>query len=70
MGTNKKISMEDVRQFSADDLKTRIQQENEKLTRSTFSHKVTGLDNPASIRAIRRDIARLNTELSSRKQKA
>ncbi len=62
--------MEDVRQFSADDLKTRIQQENEKLTRSTFSHKVTGLDNPASIRAIRRDIARLNTELSSRKQKA
>ena len=37
------------------------------LSKMKFSHGVTNLENPLQIRTIRRDIARINTYLSSAK---
>jgi large subunit ribosomal protein L29 len=37
------------------------------LSKMKFSHGVTNLENPLQIRSLRRDIARINTYLSSAK---
>jgi len=66
MGVNKKINHEDVIQFVTDDLVAKIAGDSAELKRLKFNHTVTPLDNPSSIRAKRRDIARLKTELTKR----
>jgi large subunit ribosomal protein L29 len=68
MGVNKKLNKEDIRQFVTEDLIARINSEKEELKRLKFNHAVTTLSNPLSIRAKRRDIARLITELNKRKK--
>ena len=67
MGVNKKINHEDIRQFVTDDLVVKISTDTAELKRLEFNHAVTPLDNPVSIRAKRRDIARMKTELTKRK---
>ncbi len=66
MGVNKKINHEDIRQFVTDDLVVKIATDTAELKRLEFNHAVTPLDNPVSIRAKRRDVARLKTELAKR----
>jgi len=51
-------------------LNDRITAERMSLTKTVFAHAVTPLDNPMSIRIQRRSIAKLLTEVSSRKAKA
>ena len=38
----------------------------EKLAQMKLKHTVTPLENPSQIKAVRRDIARLNTEIRQR----
>ena len=45
------------------DLKARIQEDKLRLKKSWSSHAISPLENPMSIRGLRQDIARLNTEL-------
>ena len=66
MGVNKKINHEDVRQFVTEDLAARITADKAALDKLKFSHAVSSLDNPASIRVKRRDVARLITEMAKR----
>lgn len=66
MGANKKLNQEDIKQFVAEDLVAKIATDSAELKRLEFNHAVTPLDNPLSIRAKRRDIARLKTELTKR----
>jgi large subunit ribosomal protein L29 len=68
MGVNKKLNKKDVQQFVTDDLVAKIGSDKEELKRLKFNHAVTTLGNPASIRAKRRDVARLATELNKRKK--
>lgn len=68
MGVNKKINHEDVKQFVTEDLVAKIATEKAELKKLKFNHAVSSLDNPAGIRAKRRDVARLITELAKRKQ--
>lgn len=68
MGANKKLNQEDIKQYVTDDLVSKISTDNAELKRLKFNHAVTTLDNPASIRAKRRDVARLLTELTARKK--
>ncbi len=68
MGVNKKISQKDIQQFVTEDLTAKIGEEKGVLQRTKFTHAITTLDNPASIRAKRRDVARLLTELNKRKK--
>jgi len=67
MGVNKKLNKEDIKQFVADDLTAKISADKEELKKLKFNHTVSTLGNPASIRAKRRDVARLLTELNKRK---
>ncbi|HEY8955558.1 LSU ribosomal protein L29P [Chitinophaga ginsengisegetis] len=52
--------------LSEQDLKEKISAEELRLKKMTFGHAITPIENPMSIRAVRRDIARMNTELRKR----
>ena len=45
------------------DLKSRIQEDELRLKKLSFGHAVSPLENPMNIRAVRKDLARLKTEL-------
>ena len=45
------------------DLKARIQEDELRLKKLEFAHAISPLENPMSIRDLRRDVARLKTEL-------
>lgn len=55
-----------IKGLSTDDLKVRIQEDELRLKKLEFAHAISPLENPMSIRSLRRDIARLKTELNSR----
>ena len=67
MGVNKKLNKEELKQFVADGLTATISADKEERKKLKFNHTVSTLGNPASIRAKRRDVARLLTELNKRK---
>lgn len=48
------------------DLNARIQEDELRLKKLEFGHAITPLENPMSIRALRRDVARLKTQLKKR----
>lgn len=56
--------------FSKEDLIARIQEDELRLKKLSFAHVITPLENPMSIRGIRRDIARMKTELKKRESVA
>jgi large subunit ribosomal protein L29 len=56
----------DLKGLSEQDLKERISAEKLRLKKMTFGHAITPIENPMSIRGVRRDIARMNTELRKR----
>lgn len=64
---NTKLEQEDIRQYAQDDLVVKIKEQKAELQSKKFSHAATTLDNPAGIRNLRRNTARLLTELSRRK---
>jgi large subunit ribosomal protein L29 len=68
MGANKKLNKEDIGQFVTEDLVAKISTDQAELAKLKFTHAVSTLGNPASIRAKRRDVARLATELNKRKR--
>jgi large subunit ribosomal protein L29 len=49
------------------DLKARIQEDELRLKKLEFAHAISPLENPMSIRALRKDIARLKTALGQKK---
>ncbi|HWB62398.1 MAG TPA: 50S ribosomal protein L29 [Chitinophagales bacterium] len=68
MGVNKKLNSEDLKQFVTEDLVAKLAADTASLKKLEFNHAVSTLDNPASIRAKRRDVARMITELNKRKK--
>lgn len=61
-----KIKREDLNTLSVEDLKQRLQDDAGRLQKLQFNHAVNPLDNPMQIRFMRREIARLKTELKQR----
>jgi large subunit ribosomal protein L29 len=53
-------------EMSTDDLKARIKEDEMRMKKLTFAHAITPLENPMSIRDIRRDLARMKSELKKR----
>lgn len=45
------------------DLKAKIQEDELRMKKLSFAHAISPLENPQSIRVLRRDIARLKTQL-------
>ena len=48
------------------DLKSRIQEDELRLKKLEFAHAISPLENPMSIRSLRRDVARLKYELKKK----
>ena len=49
------------------DLKIRLEEDKQRLKKLEFAHAISPLENPMTIRGLRKDIARLQTELKNRK---
>lgn len=56
----------DLKELSEVDLNSRIEEEEIRLKKLKFSHTISPVENPRSIRDLRRGIARLKTELRRR----
>lgn len=65
-----KTRKEDILQMSDEDIRMKIQDDRDNLRRMRFNHAISPLDNPVSLRNLRREIARLNTELNKRATEA
>ena len=56
-----------IKEINENDLKARIQEDEMRLKKLEFAHVISPLENPMTIRALRKDVARLKTELQKRK---
>lgn len=52
------------------DLKARLEEDKQRLKKLEFAHAISPLENPMTIRGLRRDIARLSTALNAKQQGA
>lgn len=64
MAKSKKV--EDYRSLGDEALRDKINEETHRLKQLKYSHAVNPIENPMVIRATRRHIAQLNTELHKR----
>ena len=55
-----------LKEMSEADLKARIQEDELRLKKLEFAHAISPLENPMSIRTLRKDVARLKTELKKK----
>lgn len=55
-----------LKDLNENDLKARIAEDKLRLKKLQFAHAISPLENPLSIRSLRKDIARLKTELKNR----
>lgn len=63
MATKKFLELQD---YTAEELANELQQTEAQYQRLSFDHSIRGLDNPLALREVRRDIARLKTEIRRR----
>lgn len=64
--SNKQDFLTSVKGLGVEELKARIAEDELRLRKLSFAHSVTPVENPMSIRALRRDVARLKTVLRSK----
>ncbi len=64
------MKQEVIRELSTPDLSERLEEEGKQLVRLKLNHAVSPLENPNKIRAYRRTIARLKTEIRKRAMEA
>jgi large subunit ribosomal protein L29 len=58
--------MSEIKEFSTKELEERIEVEKNTLVRMRLNHAVSPLDNPMKLKFVRKDIARMITELKKR----
>ena len=64
---NKKYDFnKSLKSLSIVDIKARIDEDQLRLKKLEFAHAISPLENPMSIRGLRKDIARLKTELKKK----
>jgi large subunit ribosomal protein L29 len=57
----------EILELTTEELIARVSEEKTNLTKLKFAHAVSAIENPLRITKVRKDIARLNTELTKRK---
>jgi len=62
MAKSKKVKVEDYRSMDDETLVGRITDEEVRIKKTRFSHAVNPIENPLTIRQMRRTIARMKTE--------
>jgi large subunit ribosomal protein L29 len=65
--SKKKEYIYSIKGLSVEDLKVQLEQSKQRLKKLEFAHAISPLENPMSIRDLRKDVARIETLL---KQKA
>lgn len=55
------MKMSEMRSMSPDDLQKKLVSLKDEISSLTFQHKIRPLENTASIKELRKDIARINT---------
>lgn len=60
------MKREDLTKLSIDELASRVISSEEQLTKLKLTHSVSPIENPLTIRSMRKNIARLKTELTKR----
>jgi large subunit ribosomal protein L29 len=56
----------EILELTTEELTARVGEERANLTKLKFAHAVSAIENPTRISKVRKDIARLNTELTKR----
>lgn len=65
---SKKVDfLNSIKELNEQDLNARIKEDELRLKKLEFAHAISPLENPMSIRDMRRELARLKTELQKRK---
>ncbi|WP_080054054.1 50S ribosomal protein L29 [Spirosoma aerolatum] len=64
------MKKEDLKGLSAEQIRTEIGAEQDRLLKLKFAHAVSPVENPMRIRESRKRIARLNTELTAKSRQA
>jgi large subunit ribosomal protein L29 len=59
-----------IRGMNEQDLKARLEEDKLRLKKLEFAHTISPLENPMTIRGLRKDIARVQTELKLKQQQA
>lgn len=60
------MKREDLTKLSIDELASRVISSEEQLAKLKLTHSVSPIENPMTIRSMRKNIARLKTELTKR----
>jgi len=64
---SKKVDfLKSVQGLNEQDLKSRLEEDKLRLKKLEFAHAISPLENPMTIRSLRRDIARLQTQLKNK----
>jgi large subunit ribosomal protein L29 len=61
-----KSNSNDIKTLSADQIQTKVKEDKEVLAKLKFAHAVSPIENPMRIKFLKKDIARMLTELSAR----
>ena len=59
-----------IQSLGEQDLQARIKEDELRLKKLEFAHALSPLENPMNIRSLRRELARLKTELKKKQQNA
>ena len=60
------MKMKEILELETKDLAERVEESVAKYNQMKLNHAITPLENPSQIKAVRRDIARMKTELRQR----
>lgn len=64
---SKKVDfLSSIKGLGVEDLKAKIAEDELRLKKLSFAHSISPLENPVSIRSLRKDVARLKTVLKSK----
>lgn len=61
------MKIQELKELSVKELTEKLNEATEAYSKMKLNHAISPLENPAQIKAARRDIARMQTELSLRK---
>ena len=64
--SNRNDFVNSLKEMNEADLKSRIEEDELRIKKLKFAHAVSPLENPMSIRGVRKDLARLKTELKKK----
>ena len=64
--SNKNDFKNSLKEMNEVDLKSRIEEDELRIKKLKFAHAVSPLENPMNIRGVRKDLARLKTELRTK----